>query len=712
VADDVQVKFGAQLDGLVAGINDAKTQLQSITAPIAGIKDAFSGLAEAAVAGLGIDKLGEAESKYGELGEQIQRTALILGESTDQVQEMSFAIRMGGGDAETASMTMGIFEKNIAQAASGTGTAATAFENMGIAIKDANGNTRSAIDILKDMAGVLSTVSDANIRAEYGRALMGRGYQNLLPVLLQGKEGFDKLNAILNETGAKMSPEMVAKADELAQHTKILGSAWDGFAHTIESAVLPAYDALIQKTTSAIEHTTAFITSLSIKAPATGGPSSGATGSWGGGSTGAFGPKDYGVQFGPPQPTTLEPLGSGEDKSQKDTLALDDIKTTEELAKLKLQMQKDELDAEVALGKESKVQELGDLQELLGQEYDAQDAALEQKKALYGEDTVEFQEALNQQDVLLQKYLADYEKINQQIAQANAEQVKKTQEAYKAFFDTVDKSLDQMLQGILQGTTTWQRSIAHLFDNLAVAFIENVAKMMLKWAAFEAAQAAFGSGDILTKSLGSQVPSAIGGSQQNNVLNAAMDKLFAALGVNTAAHTAGTVATSGNTLATTSDTIATTTGTVTTTGLTVATTANTLSSSADAASNVAQLGLNTLDTGTNTAAIAANTTALFASKALPSFDVGSWSIPNDMEAVVHQGEMIIPAGPAAAIRSGGFSSGSAGGDQYSITMNINALDGANVANVLQSGTGQKVIISSVQNALRNLNPNLTNAMRT
>jgi hypothetical protein len=38
---------------------------------------------------------------------------------------------------------------------------------------------------------------------------------------------------------------------------------------------------------------------------------------------------------------------------------------------------------------------------------------------------------------------------------------------------------------------------------------------------------------------------------------------------------------------------------------------------------------------------------------LPAFDVGSWSVPRTMAAVVHQGEMILPSSFAEAIRSGG-----------------------------------------------------------
>jgi hypothetical protein len=56
--------------------------------------------------------------------------------------------------------------------------------------------------------------------------------------------------------------------------------------------------------------------------------------------------------------------------------------------------------------------------------------------------------------------------------------------------------------------------------------------------------------------------------------------------------------------------------------------------------------------------------AFAAVAAFGSFDIGAWSLPSDMIAQVHQGEMIIPAGVANLIRGGGsvtsFASGMAG----------------------------------------------------
>jgi hypothetical protein len=59
------------------------------------------------------------------------------------------------------------------------------------------------------------------------------------------------------------------------------------------------------------------------------------------------------------------------------------------------------------------------------------------------------------------------------------------------------------------------------------------------------------------------------------------------------------------------------------------------------------------------------------------YETGSWSVPYTGPALVHQGEMIIPAGAAAAVRAGG------GGGNITINVNVSPL--ANPAE-----TGRKV----------------------
>lgn len=79
-------------------------------------------------------------------------------------------------------------------------------------------------------------------------------------------------------------------------------------------------------------------------------------------------------------------------------------------------------------------------------------------------------------------------------------------------------------------------------------------------------------------------------------------------------------------------------------------------------------------------AAAGEATVMAATGGLASFAVGAWSLPSDMIAQVHQGEMIIPAGPAGAFRSMMQDGGVAGNVHvhHATNFNISAMDSRGV----------------------------------
>lgn len=377
------------------------------------------------------------------------------------------------------------------------------------------------------------------------------------------------------------------------------------------------------------------------------------------------------------------------------------------LNKIYLGEKKDLLQAEVDAGKLTKNQELEALRTLTNQEYDLNRSALDEEIKLSGLTVVERQRVNNEILTLQAQHERDMAALTLQEAAAQEAALKKIQEEYKSFFDIIDRDMDSMLQGVLQGTQSWQQAMARLFDNLTLSFIEDVAKMMLKWAAFEASKTAFGQKDAMTTALGAAVPTSIGGGAQNSVLNAAMTKVAAALGINTAAHTASTVATSGNSVATTANTLGTSAGSLATTAGTVATTANTAGTISTGLLHIAAMAENTLAT-------AANTIATWFEGAMASFDVGSYSVPNDMVAKIHQGEMIIPAAQAAQIRSGGASIGGSiggGGAAGAINVNfsLNAIDTQTGIQFLKRN--MPTIAAGMATAIRNGNNSFASAAR-
>ena len=88
-----------------------------------------------------------------------------------------------------------------------------------------------------------------------------------------------------------------------------------------------------------------------------------------------------------------------------------------------------------------------------------------------------------------------------------------------------------------------------------------------------------------------------------------------------------------------------------------------------------------------------------AASALPSFDAGAWSLPRDMVAQVHAGEMIVPAGPASLMRaaaSGGGAQGS-GGDPHT-HFHVTAMDSRDVRRFFSDNS--KHIIGAINDGVR------------
>ena len=339
-------------------------------------------------------------------------------------------------------------------------------------------------------------------------------------------------------------------------------------------------------------------------------------------------------------------------------------------------------------------------------EYQIELDALNRKLALYDADEAEYAKTQDQIEVLAAKHATDMAKLDLRQAEASQKAAQASQKAYESFFNTVDKSMDTMLAGVLQGTQTWQQAMTKLFDNLALAFIEDVSKMALRWAAFEASSAAFGSASPLTQGIGSALPAALGGTQNsaNNAAlsanTAALTSLLSALGV----HTGATLT------AAQADALCT----VSTDANTLSTNANSLSSDLNAASTNTNTASSVLSVGENTVATLANTVATEAEAIghfIGSFDVGTSSVPQTGLAMIHQGEIILPPDISAQVRSGQTTIGAqgafgggygGGGDVYNVT--ITATDAQSVTNLLKNNSG--VIAQIVSGQIRNANGSL------
>ncbi|MDE1901013.1 MAG: phage tail length tape measure family protein [Alphaproteobacteria bacterium] len=240
-----------------------------------------------------------------------------------------------------------------------------------------------------------------------------------------------------------------------------------------------------------------------------------------------------------------------------------------------------------------------------------------------------------------EQYALDTANLNKQAAQ-------QVTQAWESTFAPIEHAFDSSIEGMLRGTQTLQAGMRKLAQSMVLSFIQSgikqafsgLAKEMSSLTApmFGGGGAGRGAGSLL--GLGGNA-AGIGGQTAQTT----------AITTNTAALTSLTASLTGHGALVTANTTATTAGTAATTGNTASQTTNLLG--------------NTVQTDINTSAVTANTAALSTESAsggggglgsllgmMAMFDTGTDSVPRDMVAQIHKGEIIVPAAQAANIRSG------------------------------------------------------------
>lgn len=157
----------------------------------------------------------------------IDKVSEKLGISTDFLQESRFAADQSGVAITTLEMAMQRFARRSAEAAVGTGEAQDAIAQLGISLKDTNGNLRTSEALFRDAMAALGEVDDPAERLRLAFKL----FDSEGAVLVNMAGNFDKLAKAAKGAGQVLGADTIKRAvdakDELSKLTneiKILGT--------------------------------------------------------------------------------------------------------------------------------------------------------------------------------------------------------------------------------------------------------------------------------------------------------------------------------------------------------------------------------------------------------------------------------------------------------------------------------------------------------
>jgi hypothetical protein len=673
MADSVRVQFSASIGALISGVEDAKKAIEGVRESTDRVTDGAKHLLEAFGLAFSVDKIAEFIGKMADLGERTESMAAILGTSTEEIGRLDAIAKGTGTSTETLARGIEQFQVNLQKAQSSTSQQALALHALGLSAKDFIGLPVEAQ--LDKFADAVSRFADGGNKMAAVRVLFGRMGDELIPFFDKGSSGFRELAEMADRAGTTLSGPTAAAFAATRLKLVELGLSVEGLGIRVFRELEPVVDRAAAAVTKFIESidsntietglknvgavavniletiSTLFVevnadfqklaaelgnfdlkrTALNILDPNLGdlvlGPTTGLDKTLSGIETTARGRldaiKDIAERYraaissfsGRPQggggPLAGAPFAGGDGLPQVPALAVPNkdalsaqmaqYQSQIKLADEAFRSAQEHLGAEVKLHEISYDQETALLLAALDKRHAAEVAATAGEMSLYAKGTAGYEKALAERNLLLAKYDADRRKILDK-------QQEEDQKAWMSVFTPLQSAWDSQLKKLLSGTETFGQAMKNIFADLAMDAIKNLEKVALQ-------KAAAG----LTSALGGP-QSALGGLSGlfGAGQAAAQTANTTALGLLTTAVTANTVALGGETAATTAS-----------------------------AAGGAGGGLSSI--------------LSFVKLLLPGFADGSWSVPSDMAAQVHQGEVILPNnGLADAFRSGTLGSSSFG----------------------------------------------------
>ena len=207
-----------------------------------GLADAGKTVAKAAV---GLGAIGGAAfafaNKVSSTGDNIDKMSQKLGMSAKGYQEWSHILEHSGADISSLSGVMRTLNKAVEGGSE-------AFEKLGISQEEAASMTQEELfeRVIKELQGM----EEGSERTALATDLLGRGAQELAPLLNTSAEEVDAMKQNLEDMGAIMSDEAVKDSAAFQDSVTDLKAAFGGATNELAKELIPAIKSLIDKITN------------------------------------------------------------------------------------------------------------------------------------------------------------------------------------------------------------------------------------------------------------------------------------------------------------------------------------------------------------------------------------------------------------------------------------------------------------------------------
>lgn len=245
--------LSAHLKSIGESCKSVNNRMKIVSRSAGNVGRAFNGFAKrvampvtAAFSAIGLS-VSAAAAAFTQYAGGLDATAQRIGVSVKALQELRYAADSNGSSAESMDRALGELNKVLANTAAGKNKdAALLFKTLGISIKDANGQVKSADKLMPELAESFRLNENQAVRTRMAIMLFGKSGTDLLPMLAQGGKALEEARKRADEFGLTVSDNAVAAGAELDQTLKDLKASATATVGEIGSKLVPIIVPLAQ----------------------------------------------------------------------------------------------------------------------------------------------------------------------------------------------------------------------------------------------------------------------------------------------------------------------------------------------------------------------------------------------------------------------------------------------------------------------------------
>lgn len=226
-------------------------QFKQVGGKIEGVGQSLRGVSVAAGAVVG--SLAAISVKAGKTADDITTLSKVTGISTDNLQKYGYAADLVDTSVEAIAKANKKLTKNAYSAANGSKSQAAAFEAIGVAVTDANGNLRDSESIFQDVITNLGKMTNETERDALAQTLMGKSAAELNPLIEDQGETYRKIAETLAKYDLDyLDEDTIRKAQEFNDELdtmKLIGSvAFAQIGAELAGYLAPALEKVVDLT--------------------------------------------------------------------------------------------------------------------------------------------------------------------------------------------------------------------------------------------------------------------------------------------------------------------------------------------------------------------------------------------------------------------------------------------------------------------------------